>query len=262
MSMDVRSLIAASTAQERRLEVLANNLANVNTVGFKARRPVFSLLPLADGTAGQAAPVQLAFLGESALPEGAERLQFGLGLQMTGVKTNFEAGDILMTGNPLDLALSTPGFFVIQTPQGLRFTRNGSFTLNSEKVLVNQDGYPVMGQRGPITVEGNRVMVEQSGKLTVDGREADALRVVDFKNRDRALRKDLGGLFINAPGIEPQDPERVEVRSGALERSNVSPVPSLTEMIEVLRAFEAYNKVIQTLNEATQRATTEVGRLR
>ncbi|MFQ5691989.1 MAG: flagellar basal body rod C-terminal domain-containing protein [Nitrospinota bacterium] len=84
---------------------------------------------------------------------------------------------------------------------------------------------------------------------------------MDFKDPDRALRKD-GGLYASASGVEPQAAEKVDVRSETLERSNVATVPSLTEMIEVMRAFEAYNKVIQTLNEATQRASTEVGRLR
>ena len=262
MSMEVRSLIAASLAQERRLEVLANNLANVTTVGYKERRPVFSMLPLPKKSGESPPPIQPAFLGGSALPEGAERLQFGMGLQMTGVKTNFRVGDLIMTGNPLDLALNSPGFFVVQTPKGLRFTRNGVFTLNKEKILVTQDGFPVMGQGGSVTIEGGQIEIDRSGKLTVDGRESATLRIVDFKEKDKALRKDIAGLFVSVPGFEPQEPEKIDVRSGALERSNVSVVPSLTEMIEVMRTYEAYNKVIQTLNETTQRASTEIGRLR
>ncbi len=262
MGMTVRALVAASVAQERRLDVLANNLANVDTIGFKARRPLFSMVPFPQPPGVSSPPVQSASIGTSLLPEGANLLQFGMGLKMTGVKTDFKVGNLVMTGNPLDLALNSPGFFVLETPKGLRYTRNGSFTLNAEKVLVNQNGFPVMGQRGPITIEGNRFSFDQTGKLTVKGKELDTLRIVDFKNKDKDLRKDIAGTFTSRIGAEPQEPERIDLRATALERSNVEIVKSMTEMIEIMRAYEAYNKVVQTINETTQRAATEVGRLK
>ena len=104
MAMDVRALVAASVAQERRLEVLANNLANVNTVGFKERPPLFSLIPFPKEPGGVQPSIQSVSLGPSSAPEGAERLRFGMGLQMTGVKTNYKEGNLFETGNPLDLA--------------------------------------------------------------------------------------------------------------------------------------------------------------
>ena len=104
MGMDVRALVAASVAQERRLDVLANNLANVDTVGFKARRPLFSMVPFPPPPEGTS-PLELSgYFGTSWLPEGADLLQSGSGLEMTGVKTDFKVGNLVMTGNPLDLA--------------------------------------------------------------------------------------------------------------------------------------------------------------
>jgi flagellar basal-body rod protein FlgG len=262
MSLDVRAVVGASILQERRLELLANNLANVNTVGYKATRPVFSLAPLPNNPVGGQAPIRPVGFGTSANAAGVERLHLGMGPQVTGVKTDFQVGDLTLTGNPLDLALTKPGFFVVQTPKGPRYTRNGSFTLNKENVLVTQEGFQVLGQRGAITLEGKAFEIDRAGKITVEGQGVDSLRVVDFKDADKALRKEFSGMFINVSGNEPQEPEEIDVQSGFLERSNVNPIASMTEMMEVTRAFEAYTKAIQTINDATQRASTEVGRLR
>jgi flagellar basal-body rod protein FlgG len=261
MSFDVRAVVGASTLQERRLELLANNLANVNTVGYKKTRPVFSLAPLSSKPGGGPPPIRPATFGTSVNAAGVERLHLGMGSQVTGVKTDFRVGDLAATGNPLDLALSKPGFFVVQTPKGPRYTRNGSFTLNEESALVTNEGFKVMGQRGAITLAGKSFQIDSTGKITVDGQGVDSLRVVDFKDADKALRKEFSGLFINVSGKKPQEPEEIDVRSGFLESSNVNPIASMIEMMEVTRAFEAYTKVIQTMNETTQRASTEVGRL-
>ena len=143
--------VSGSLAQEKRLAIVTNNLANANTVGFKADRPVFQVEPL---------PVVVGPLpaadGPGAVVTALDRLQGrdSPQTQLRVVHTDFTPGDLRDTGNALDLALEGRGFFTVQTPDGVAYTRQGTFSLNAEGILVTSGGLPVLGENGPLRLRG------------------------------------------------------------------------------------------------------------
>ena len=145
------------------------------------------------------------------------------------------------TGSPLDVAIQGDGYFVIETPNGERFTRNGSFTLNASGELVTKSGDAVMGDGGRITITGKKYQIDNSGNITADGSSVGKIKIVDFKQKD-ALAKKGAGLFEATGKAEQSAIENPEVRAGYLETSNVSAVKEMIEMIDIQRSFEAYRK--------------------
>lgn len=229
MNAALYAAAAGSLAQERRLDVLTNNLANVHTAGFKQDRPSFETYLRA------ATPMVV----------------------LASTRPDLTAGALATTGNSLDLGLDGPGFFVVQTPQGVRYTRQGSFRLDARNQLVTQDGHPVLGEGGPLVVNGRAVTVDAQGQIEVDGKRVGRLRLVELQ--PEGLRKSGGTLFESA-GVPPAAPRSTQVRQGHLELSNVNPARAMTELIEVLRTYEAYQKTIQSIQENRSRAT-EMARL-
>ena len=237
---------AGALVQQMRLELLSNNVANINTIGYKAEKTVFRVDDGAAATPPMPAAGHAQPLSPYAPPFSAV--------------IDFSQGAIQTTGNPLDVAINGDGFFSIQTPDGVQYTRQGSFTLNTEGVLVTQDGYPVMGEGGEIALEEGTVEIDMQGTVYVDGDEAGRLQITDFPNGG-SLKKTGNGRFVTTdPAVLGRQPEGTIVRQGHLESANVNPVLAMTEMIETSRAFEAYQKVIQSADEATAKSISEVGR--
>ncbi len=239
-------------AQQNRLDTIANNLANVDTTGFKKDIPVsksFSDLLIRRTVAD----------GVYSTPEGSYDVGpiiggLGLGVETNELFTDFDQGSFKSTDTGTDLALGGKGFFVVQTPDGERFTRNGNFTLGKEGILLTKEGYPVMGENGPISVEDERFFVNQDGMVI--NREnndvADRLKIVRFEN-ERYLKKqgssmwntnEIAGNYHIAEGNE-----RPKVLQGYTETSNVNVVNEMVQMIEVNRAYEANQKSIQTQDD-------------
>jgi len=244
MVSGIFSAIFGSLAQEKRMEIITNNLANINTIGFKGDRPIFTISSI-ETSAGQA----------------DKTLIQPLYLTLAGIKTNFSPGGLKSTGNPLDLAIAGKGFFSIETPRGLRYTRKGNFAINSEGYLVTQEGFQVLGKGGPIRLDGKEVTVGPDGSITVDGRMVDSLKIVDFPT-PYPLKKEGNSLFVpNSPLVQGIEPEEVEIKQGFLELSNVNPVEEMTAMIDVLRAYESYQKIIQSLSDVTSKLINEVGKI-
>lgn len=250
MSDILNSLVPGAMIYEMKLATLANNMANAGTAGYKGSG-VFQLtsLPQSDpaGYTRQITAARLPNQATATLP--------------AGTYTDFTPGPVTTTGNPLDLYIDGKGFFTVKTPQGERYTRDGIFTINSDEVLVTQQGYPVMGDGGEITVSGNRVDVDGDGNVIVDGAQVGTLKIADFPNPG-ALIKSGSSLFAAAAGSAPGTPEEVHIQQGAYEGSNIAPVRMMTEMIEVLRGYESYQKVIRTLDSVESKAVNDVGRLR
>lgn len=247
MSDAVEGAVTGAMIQQMRLNQLSNNLANVNTVGFKRDR-VFELpddvepgLPLEYPSYG----IDPGLAPFASLP--------------VSTTTDFSQGALSQTGNPLDLALEGEGFFAVQTPAGIRYTRNGEFSVNAEGVLVTHDGNPVQGQEGEIRVESGTVTIGETGQILVNGQEAGNLRIVEFAEGTRFLKEGETLLVPENAGDTGTAAERTRVHQGYVEKSNVDPVLSMTEMIDVIRGFESYQKVIQTLDEMTGQAL-QVGR--
>jgi flagellar basal-body rod protein FlgG len=229
-------------SQQMRLEVLSNNLANMNTVGFKEDCATFLLQPESPSNSTvQGLPAEMAY-------------------QRLGQYTNFTQGLTEFTGNPLDLAISGSGFFAVRSPQGILYTRKGNFTRNEEGVLVTREGYPVLSETGEIQVDEEEFHVDSEGNVsTTEAGVIAKLRVQDFSKT--AVMKKIGDTFFLPPhaDADPIAPENFEIRQGYLERSNVNAVKTMTELIESLRVFESYQKAIRTIDEANEKSTSTVG---
>ena len=222
--------IAASgmLAEQIRQDQIANDLANASTAGYKSDRTTqrsFGELLLSNTATG-------ATVGRA-----------GLGVEVDRVQTDFTPEAARETGEPLDFAIVGEGFFAVQTDQGQRFTRNGQFTVSPQGLLVTANGDAVLGRNGrPITVGS-------------DGRvDPRALSVVTLTGP----AKEGDNLFAGTPGGQAAS----DVRAGALEGSGADPSRSMVDMIASLRAFEAGQKVITTIDETLQKASTQVGSIR
>ncbi len=224
MSEGIRSVATNMLALWQRHEVLANNLANSATAGFK-RDDVMR------GAAGQ--------------------VQW----------TDFSQGPIQETGRALDVALNGPGFFVVEAPEGSRYTRAAALSVSRQGYLVTPDGLRILGSRGPIAIGSGDVNVTADGEVREAGRALDTLRVVDFPKPYR-LVKEGNGLFAPAgAGADPQPVREPQIAPAALERSNVSAVETMVGMIETLRLYESAQKAIQAMDEAERQAANEIGRV-
>jgi len=245
--------VTASSALDLKLkmEVLTNNLANVNTVGFKEElvsvRTNENLNVGQPSTAGNTAAEQTNTNNDP--------------IMQTTLRTytNFNEGPLMSTGNSLDFAISGSGFFKIQTPGGIRYTRNGSFTINPDNKLVTKTGALVMGDRGDIDIDGNHVTIDDKGTISVDGEEAGKLKIVNIGSL-KSLKRDENLLFMPSSfKTSETDAVRATVQQGYLERSNVDGIRALTFMIESLRLFETYQKVIQTIDRTNEASISQVG---
>ncbi len=225
MNAGVYDVIRGCHFQERRLDLIANNLANAATTGFKK---------------------DILFYDE---------------MLQASQKTNMAQGSIKHTGNPLDLALSGEGFFKVSTPDGVRYTRNGRFYVNAEGVLASVDGAPVMGESGSISIEGNDVMVDPTGRVMVDGEEVDKLSIVSFEQRERLQKQGFSYYVYNGDESEGRPPEHTAVNQGYLEQSNVAVTEEIIKMVETIRRFESYQKVLQVFDETDSKVINEVGKL-
>ncbi len=255
MSGEIYRAAAAAQAYEKRLEVVANNLANVNTAGFK--RDDVSFQAYLTSEAGQAQAVQPPY---SASQAGSN---FWIAYQS---RTDFTPGPLKQTGNVFDLALNGKGFFSAESPQGTLYTRRGNFTLSSEGILVTQEGWPVQGEGGEIRAEGGRssgpgglaFSVGEDGTVRVNGRDVGKLRIEDFPQSGSLVKTGQGYFKAVAGGGETL--EYSSIAQGFLEMSNVEAVQSMVEMIEILRGYESYQRVIRSVDEVNVKSINEVGR--
>ncbi len=216
----------------RRMEIIANNIANVSTPGFKSSRPVFN-----------------AFTGED---ESGNGMLQNTSVSMYDSYVNFAVAPLLETGSKLDFAIEGEGFFVVSTPDGPMYTRNGKFTISQDKKLVTMEGYPVLGRGGEIDVGGQNgnvdISVENDGSVFVDKAFIDVIKIVDFADK-RYIRNFGKNLFMNTQeGSVEIIPENSTVRQGYSEASNVDIMREMIEMIHTVRAYEAYTKIGESLD--------------
>jgi flagellar basal-body rod protein FlgG len=257
MTYGLYTVVTGSLAQERRLEALTHNLANMATPGFKADVPIFEVIP---------GPLPMGM--PAVFPTQSHTLSSPLSFVQdtysvfTSVKVDLSAGELRQTGNSLDVAIHGQGWFSVETPNGVRYTRNGSFTLNPQGQLVTHEGWPVLGNGGPITIQGTNVIINPQGTIIVDGQEIDRLKVVDAQDND-AFQKAEHALFALRSGASVEGTETAaDIKQGFLEQSNVNSIKGMTALIDAMRAYESYQKVLQTWHETTGRAVNDVGRLR
>ncbi|MDA8408887.1 MAG: flagellar basal-body rod protein FlgF [Treponema sp.] len=269
-------------AQQVRLDAISNNLANVDTDGYKrdtAVHKAFAQLLLRrfndDG-------VRLNPFGSSDLAPVIGKL--GTGVENNELYTQFEQGSLKETQSDLDVALDGKGFIAIQTPNGERYTRNGAFAIGKEGYLETIDGYPVLGENGTLKVKANNFRVDKDGGVWVNQDlqndpfrlvspesntwdhpvKLDTLKIVDF-DKDRFLAKQGNSLWADTPESGTASimkaGSRPKVVQGFVEASNVNPVLEMVNMIDVNRAYEANQKSIQSEDSMLNKLINEVVRV-
>ena len=246
------SLIQASGVLEKKIETVANNLANVNTVGFKEDQPSFrEVLSSVQRVVPQSE--QESFLAHEYMDQYVGMDKSTVIVDEMG--KNFSSGRFRETGNDLDLALENEGFFSISTPKGERYTRAGHFQFDSQGRIVTDDGFPVMGEKGPITVkEAGPIDVDKNGQVMVAGKVLDRFKTIRFRNQDR-LQK-LGKNFfapIHSDDV-PIPSKEIVVKQGTIEDSNVNTVMEMTRMVNATRSYEMVQRAIANLDTLDEKA--------
>ncbi|MCP3954399.1 MAG: flagellar basal-body rod protein FlgF [Desulfobacterales bacterium] len=251
MSEAIYTVGSGSILQQMRLEVLANNLANVNSSGYKIEQPIFKAFMPGDEENGEAVDPET---GQPSVMAKNYHVEF------VGTRIDFTKGQLKKTGSSLDFALLGNGFFSVQTPEGVEYTRSGAFSLNGEGVLVTHDGKPVMGEGGEIRIDGSVVTVDEAGAINVDGVQAGRFAIVDFEDRNR-LQKVGHTRFRPEEDMDPIPPDdNLKIKQAYLELSNVNVIKSMSEMIDVLRTYEAQQKTIKAVTDMNMKAINDVGR--
>jgi flagellar basal-body rod protein FlgF len=238
MNAAMYKALSGALVQTRRLELVTQDLANVNTAGYKGERIVFREV-----------------LESPLKPD--ERI--GGQVVVTEQRTDFSNGNLRSTGNPLDLALMGEGFFAVQTAAGVRYTRQGAFSLSVNNTVVTPAGEAVLGESGPIRVDGDKVDITTDGAVLVDGEEVDRLKIVQAEDPRRLVRE--GQTFFRAEDVDVQPATAVQVVQGSLEEANVNPIESMVALIDLQRQFEAYERAIRTMDSVTEKVVDEAGRL-
>ncbi|MGM0446153.1 MAG: flagellar basal-body rod protein FlgF [Bacillota bacterium] len=246
----IRGLYTSASAMQtnlKRMDVTSNNLANVDTDGYKK-----------DGTVQRTFSEMLISRHDN---NGKEELgALGTGVEVDESYTNFKEGNIQHTNNKLDLAVQGSGFFTLQTPEGIRYSRNGNFYLNNENQVVDSHGNFLLNQNNePIQiVPGREISIDNQGQIFLGELEGETINLVDFENYDQ-LTKIGNNLYQTEGDIEEIEPEGSSIMQGYLEGSNVNVVEEMASMIEVTRAYESNQKVIQTIDNTLDKAVNDVG---
>ena len=234
-------------AYQSKLDVLANNLANVDTPGFKA--DLFTLIP---------SGVSPLDLNGTTSPTGS--------VEPGPTVLDPAPGVLKHTGNPLDLAIVGPGMFVVQTPQRLAYTRAGNFSRSADGYLVTPEGFRVLGSGGPIQVAEQGFTVDSRGQVSAVagtgqvGTEGQ-LRVVAGPAPE-SLVKFGANLYVPAEGAgDPPDLPEAGIVQGAIESSNVNVVRSMVDILATMRSFEAYQRTVQAIDQTTRQATGDLGQV-
>ncbi|MBY0563435.1 MAG: flagellar basal-body rod protein FlgF [Hyphomonadaceae bacterium] len=241
--MDNTLMLALQTqrVQQRRMDIAANNLANVSTSGFKADTLLLEEVTNA-GASAEESPTDINFVRD------------------IGLVRDMSQGPVAMTGNPLDLAIEGDGFFMVEGPAGeTLYTRDGAFSLTGQGRLVTSDGRPVLGSGGaPIVLDpqGESPSIGRDGAIRVAGIEAGRIGVASFAAPGALLK--VGDNLWSAQNQAPEAFEGVVVQ-GALEGSNVRPVVELTRLIQISRAYQSAARVITSADELRQRAIQQLG---
>ncbi|MDR0723418.1 MAG: flagellar basal-body rod protein FlgF [Treponema sp.] len=269
-------------AQQWRLDALANNLANVDADGYKKDITSFKAFPeLLLRRMGDDGVYQHPFGSADRAPVIGK---LGTGVELNELYTSFEQGALKETQSDFDLALDGKGFMTVATPWGERYTRNGSFQLGKEGYLETKEGYPVLGEQGPIKVQANNFQVDKQGQVWVNAAYTeepnrmiskednsweettllDTLKLVEF-DVERYLQKQGSSLYratdISGEAQVMDVENRPRVVQGFTEASNADPVLEMVQMIEVNRAYEANQKVIQTEDAMLGTLINQVGRV-
>ncbi|MEG6585105.1 flagellar basal-body rod protein FlgF [Dendrosporobacter sp. 1207_IL3150] len=245
----IRGLYTAASgmvAESIRTDATANNLANVNTAGFKKDTAVNK----------EFGEMLLHRINDGA--DASTVGYLGRGTFVDEVATIHTQGSMRHTGNDFDLAINGKGFFAVETDAGVRYTRNGTFSKNIVGELITNEGHKVLGQNGPIRINGNKFTVGEDGRVLVDGVESGRLQVVEFENEKQLVKE---GASLYSAGENQERPASGLISQGYTEGSNVNVISEMINLINGYRAYETNAKTVQSQDQMLEKAVTEVGRV-
>jgi flagellar basal-body rod protein FlgG len=220
------------------MDVVAKNLANSQTVGYKREKVLFKTL-----------------LGQSVAGSPRTKTQGDKVFnRVGGTFLDWKDGAQRPTGHNTDFAIEGDGFFVVQTPRGPEYTRSGNFVVTDKRQLATLDGLPVLGQNGPFLIPPGKLLVNSQGELSVDGATIDTIKIVKIKDLGSATR--IGERYNTQGGVELST--STTVIQGSLEESNVNSIEEFVQLIEISRQYEAASKVIQSMDETTKLAVNQI----
>src|SRR5437763_1593369 len=230
MSDPLIDTYSAVEARMKIVDVITNNLANANTTGFK--RDFGVIMQNETGTDA-------------------------------GTQVDVSPGDVVQTGNALDVALNGPGFLVVQGPNGVRYTRAGNFAVNSAGELVTKDSLKVLSTSGsPIDIGAGKVEIRDGGIVTVNGNEVGTLKVVNFSDPTKLQKEGLSRFVCNGPESGIQEVSDPPVKGGYLESSNVNAIDEMVHLMSAYREFEAVQRTLKTLmTDMNSKLIQELGKL-
>ena len=247
---EIYQVLAGAMGRERNLDQIANNLANVNTTGFKKDGAAF-----VDYFQAQLAATQAA--AGTAAAAGSVKNSDRVWPQLASPYTNFSAGSMQNTGQPLDLAIDGDAFFQVEVPgqPGPFYTRAGNFGMNAEGELITADGRRVLSAGGSAITfarTGDPISITKEGDVFEGPTSLGKLALLEFDDPGQ-LRKHGESLFTAPAGVQGQEATQSEVRQGVLEGSNVNPIEELVAMIRTERAYQTDQKVLQSIDELTSK---------
>jgi flagellar basal-body rod protein FlgF len=235
--------LSQQMATNRAMEIVANNLANLSTPAFKRESIQFQeyMVPVPATETEGGGTTNVAFVLDR------------------GVARDLSEGRFDPTGAPLDLAIAGNGYFVVQTPDGERYTRNGHFSLNDQGIVVTDDGYQVQSDGGAITLQpqDGELKVGSDGTLSTNLQLLGKVRIVEFPN-ERALKK-TGASLYEAPGQTAQASTTARIRQGMMEKSNVEPMIEISRMIEIMRAYQTSSDLTKSGEDLLKQAIEKLG---
>ncbi len=248
MGSGIYVALSGAKAESNHLEVIANNLANISTIGFRTDDLIFSSLLAKDA---EKAGVKGSLPAEAEIMPNMDHsslARMNNFVQIVAGKTDFSQGRFIKTEDPLNMAIQGEGFFVVQDKEGNKYyTRDGAFHLNEELELTHSSGDLVLDENeAPIRLDLSKDFeVKSDGRIIQDGKELSKIAVVKFTEVD-ALQKKGHSQFINTkPENTPEPDVKSVVLSGMLERSNVNPIVEMTKMIAISRRFEVIQQLIK-----------------
>ncbi len=255
--------VSGQVAQERKIETIANNVANSNSVGFKRDDAVFKEHLTEFEKPSFDIDIPRNDFSNADMHQTRD-LQQGK-VNSAGTYSDFSQGEVVPTNGPLDFAINGNGFFVIETPQGVRYTRKGNFNINGEGTMVTDRGYPVLSKIPSTNSENasltfpqkGAIQVDAKGNITQNGKSAGKLAIAEFSDV-HALKKEASGLFVAQADHIPQESTKSVCLQGSLEQSNVNPILEMTELIKAHRQFETMQKAIQAYDNIGNKSINEI----
>jgi flagellar basal-body rod protein FlgF len=293
MNIALYSAYLGMRARQHTLDVIANNIANASTAGFKADHLFYRSIEASEFEALRAAAVAKANAPANAAAATAGQANGQVAAQpgnQTGAQVNHQtpadqtaslaenvpqervygvlasgmtdmsAGSMRSTGRSLDVALSGSGFLAVQTPRGERYTRTGSLTLDANGQLITQGGDLVIGEGGAITLPPGEVSIGEDGSISVKGQVAGRLKIVRFNDPRAALQKEGATLFAPTGAERPRQDTQTRVAQGALEMSNVNTISEMAAIMQHSREFDSLQRSI-TLMMNVRRAAGDIGKI-